>query len=216
MRKKLTIIHTTLATTATISEMIQELFPKHFDIVNIMDDSLLNDIKISGRISSSVIERFIQYACIAKNNQSDAILLACSSLGKAADITRDILDIPIYKIDEPMADKAVEAGNKILVLGTVKSTLEPTSRLIESKRKTQSQIITCTLIPDVFELYRADRKLHDRKIAKVIEEHLNMYDVIVLAQASMANAVEYLEVGKNKILTSLPLGLQQLKAVSEK
>ena len=213
MRKKLTILHTTLATTTTIPAMIRELYPDEFDIVNVLDDSLLNDIKCSGRMSASVIERFIQYACIAKNNGSDALLLACSSLGKAADIARELLDIPLYKIDEPMADQAVNSGNNILVLGTVKSTLEPTSDLIRSKRKSQEQTITCILIPDVFELYEIDREQHDQRIAEVIQEHLNTYDVIVLAQASMANAIQYITQGREKIVTSLPLGLQQLKEI---
>ena len=213
MRKKLTILHTTLATTTTIPAMIQELYPDEFDIVNVLDDSLLNDIKCSGRMSASVIERFSQYACIAKNNGSDALLLACSSLGKAADIARELLDIPLYKIDEPMADQAVNSGNNILVLGTVKSTLEPTSDLIRSKRKSQEQSITCILIPDVFELYEIDREQHDQRIAEVIQEHLNTYDVIVLAQASMANAIQYITQGREKIVTSLPLGLQQLKEI---
>lgn len=213
MRKKLTILHTTLATTTTIPAMIRELYPDEFDIVNVLDDSLLNDIKCSGRMSASIIERFIQYACIAKNNGSDALLLACSSLGKAADIARELLDIPLYKIDEPMADQAVESGNNILVLGTVKSTLEPTSDLIRSKRKSQEQSITCILIPDVFELYEIDREQHDQRIAEVIQEHLNTYDVIVLAQASMANAIQYITQGREKIVTSLPLGLQQLKEI---
>lgn len=213
MRKKLTILHTTLATTTTIPAMIRVLYPDEFDIVNVLDDSLLNDIKCSGRMSASIIERFIQYACIAKNNGSDALLLACSSLGKAADIARELLDIPLYKIDEPMADQAVNSGNNILVLGTVKSTLEPTSDLIRSKRKSQEQSITCILIPDVFELYEIDREQHDQRIAEVIQEHLNTYDVIVLAQASMANAIQYITQGREKIVTSLPLGLQQLKEI---
>ena len=213
MRKKLTILHTTLATTTTIPAMIRELYPDEFDIVNVLDDSLLNDIKCSGRMSASIIERFIQYACIAKNNGSDALLLACSSLGKAADIARELLDIPLYKIDEPMADQAVNSGNNILVLGTVKSTLEPTSDLIRSKRKSQEQSITCILIPDVFELYEIDRERHDQKIAEVIQEHWNTYDVIVLAQASMANAIQYITQGREKIVTSLPLGLKQLQEI---
>ncbi len=213
MRKNLTILHTTLATTTTIPAMIRELYPDEFDIVNVLDDSLLNDIKCSGRMSASVIERFIQYACIAKNNGSDALLLACSSLGKAADIARELLDIPLYKIDEPMADQAVESGNNILVLGTVKSTLEPTSDLIRSKRKSQEQSVTCILIPDVFELYEIDRERHDQKIAEVIQEHWNTYDVIVLAQASMANAIQYITQGREKIVTSLPLGLKQLQEI---
>ena len=213
MRKKLTILHTTLATTTTIPAMIRELYPDEFDIVNVLDDSLLNDIKCSGRMSASVIERFIQYACIAKNNGSDALLLACSSLGKAADIARELLDIPLYKIDEPMADQAVNSGNNILVLGPVKSTLEPTSDLIRSKRKSQEQSVTCILIPDVFELYEIDRERHDQKIAEVIQEHWNTYDVIVLAQASMANAIQYITQGREKIVTSLPLGLKQLQEI---
>ena len=213
MRKKLTILHTTLATTTTIPAMIRELYPDEFDIVNVLDDSLLNDIKCSGRMSASIIERFIQYACIAKNNGSDALLLACSSLGKAADIARELLDIPLYKIDEPMADQAVESGNNILVLGTVKSTLEPTSDLIRSKRKSQEQSVTCILIPDVFALYALDRERHDQKIAEVIQEHWNTYDVIVLAQASMANAIQYITQGREKIVTSLPLGLKQLQEI---
>lgn len=213
MRKKLTILHTTLATTTTIPAMIRELYPDEFDIVNVLDDSLLNDIKCSGRMSASVIERFIRYACIAKNNGSDALLLACSSLGKAADIARELLDIPLYKIDEPMADQAVNSGNNILVLGTVKSTLEPTSDLIRSKRKSQEQSVTCILIPDVFELYEIDRERHDQKIAEVIQEHWNTYDVIVLAQASMANAIQYITQGREKIVTSLPLGLKQLQEI---
>ena len=213
MRKKLTILHTTLATTTTIPAMIRELYPDEFDIVNVLDDSLLNDIKCSGRMSASIIERFIQYACIAKNNGSDALLLACSSLGKTADIARELLDIPLYKIDEPMADQAVNSGNNILVLGTVKSTLEPTSDLIRSKRKSQEQSVTCILIPDVFELYEIDRERHDQKIAEVIQEHWNTYDVIVLAQASMANAIQYITQGREKIVTSLPLGLKQLQEI---
>lgn len=213
MYKKITIIHTTLATASTIPEMIHELYPNHFELVNVMDDSLLNEIKKNGRLSKSVIERFLQYVCIAKNNGSDAILLACSSLGKAADIARLMLDIPILKIDEPMAVKAVELGERIVVLGTVKSTLEPTSDLIESKKKSTKQTITCTLIPNVFELYATNRELHDQRIAEVIQANLDDYDVIVLAQASMANAVHYVEAANKKVLTSLPLGLQQLTSI---
>ena len=210
MSKKITIIHTTLATASTIPSMIRQMYGKAFEIVNVMDDSLLNEIKAKGKMNKEIIERFLQYVIIAKNNGSDGVLLACSSIGEAADISRKVLNIPLLKIDEPMADLAVEKGRRILVLGTVKSTLEPTSKLIESKKKSDDQTIDCLLIPNVFELYGVDRELHDRKIAEVILENKEKYDVIVLAQASMANAVSYAEEVKDKILTSLPLGLKQL------
>lgn len=210
MSKRITIIHTTLATASTIPEMIKKMYGDKFEIINIIDDSLLNEIKLKGEITKSVIERFVLYAIIAQNNSSDAILLACSSIGKAADVARKVVNIPLYKIDEPMAKLAVKQGERILVLGTVRSTLEPTSKLIEKNKQSQSQIIDCIQIPNVFELYSINKKKHDEKIAEVIRANVNNYDVIVLAQASMSNAISYVKEYEEKILTSLPLGLGQL------
>lgn len=213
MKKRLTIIHTTLATTSTIPRLIKEMYPNQLELINIMDDSLLNEINANGYLTKGVIERFIQFACIAEKNKSDAILLACSSIGTCADIARKLISIPIFKIDEPMADKAVMMGTHILVLGTVKSTLEPTSELIRNKKRFENQSIVCQLISDVFPLYKIDQELHDKKIASIIQANLDDYDVIVLAQASMANAIKYVENSTNKVLTSIPLGLHQIKAI---
>ncbi len=211
--KKVTIIHTTLATASTIPSLIEELYPNRFELVNVMDDSLLNEIKAKGSINASIIERFVQYVSIAKNNGSDAILLACSSIGKAADIAREMFDLPILKIDEPMAEQAVKMGDKILVLGTVNSTLKPTLQLIASKRFSPTQQIDCQLIENTFEYYAVDRALHDQKIASVIQANLKQYDAIVLAQASMAGAKQLVDDPKHQILTSLPMGLYQLEII---
>lgn len=207
---KITIIHTTLATASSIPSLIKEKYDNKFEIVNILDDSLLNEIKAQGNITNGVIERFIKYCFIAKENNSDAILLACSSIGKAADIARKFIDIPIYKIDEPMADRA-SSCNSVLVLGTVESTLKPSSELIKSKLGDDKRLDT-KLIEGVFELYSKDKKLHDESIAKVVNENIDLYDVIVLAQASMSGAIEYVS-NKEKILTSLPMGIYQLDAL---
>ncbi|MFR9254755.1 MAG: hypothetical protein ACLVJ6_04085 [Merdibacter sp.] len=45
MKKKLTVIHTTMATVSTIPAMIREMYGDVFTLVNVMDDSLLNEIK---------------------------------------------------------------------------------------------------------------------------------------------------------------------------
>lgn len=211
MRKKITVIHTTPATIMTIPDMIYQMY-RNVEVVNVLDDSMLNEIKAQGFLTKSVVERFTQYVIIAKNNSSDAVLLACSSIGEAGDIARKVVDIPLYKIDEPMADSAVKSGKSILVLGTVQSTLVPTSNLIQSKTIGTSQTVECKLIPGVFELFATDREMHDRKIAEVVEANQASFDVIVLAQASMSNAIHYVT-KKEGILTSLPLGLTQLKTV---
>ena len=46
--KKLTIIHTTVATVLSMPSMIQKMYPDQFEIVNVLDDSMLNEIKANG------------------------------------------------------------------------------------------------------------------------------------------------------------------------
>lgn len=215
MKKKLTIIHTTMATLNTLPSMIEEMYGDRFDIINILDDSLLNEIKAKGSINKGIIERFIHYALIAQNNESDAILLACSSIGKAADIAREIVHIPLYKIDEPMAEAAAEKGQRILVLGTVNSTLMPTSECIKSKINHSSKVVDTLLIPNVFEYYGVDRMHHDEEIAKCVLANQDQYDVIVLAQASMSGAGKLVKDCHAVLLSSLPMGLNQLNALLE-
>lgn len=210
MKKKITIIHTTSATLQSIPTSLKEIYQDAFAFVNVLDDSLLNEIKEEGVLTKGVIERFVQYALIAQQVHSDAILLVCSSIGPCADIARNILSIPVYKIDEPMAQEAVERGKHILVLGTVKSTLEPTAALIQSKADV-SQQVDALYLEGVFDLHSCDIDAHDRRIAQAVETHAKDYDAIVLAQASMAGALRYVGVGKEKVLTSLPKGLYQLK-----
>ena len=60
MKKKLTVIHTTMATVSTIPAMIREMYGDVFTLVNVMDDSLLNEIKEEGTLTRSVIQRFLQ------------------------------------------------------------------------------------------------------------------------------------------------------------
>lgn len=210
MKKKITIIHTTSATLQSIPASLKEIYQDAFAFVNVLDDSLLNEIKEEGVLTKGVIERFVQYALIAQQAHSDAILLVCSSIGPCADIARSILSIPVYKIDEPMAQEAVEQGKRILVLGTVKSTLEPTAALIQSKADAGQQV-DALYLEGVFDLHGCDIDAHDRRIAQAVETHAEDYDAIVLAQASMAGALRYVSVGKEKVLTSLPKGLYQLK-----
>lgn len=213
MTKRLTIIHTTPATIISIPKQIKEIYKDDFEIINLMDDSMLNEIKEKGDLTKSVMQRFMQYVLIAQNNKSDAILLACSSIGVCGNIAREFLSIPLFKIDEPMANQAVTLGNKILVLGTVKSTMKPTVELIQSKANS-NQHIESKFIDGVFDLHESDIDEHDRKIAEVVKSYKDQFDVFVLAQASMAGALRFLQNEKN-VLTSLPLGLYQLKSVIE-
>jgi Asp/Glu/hydantoin racemase len=61
---------------------------------------------------------------------ADAVLVTCSSIGPAVEATRPFCPVPLFRIDEEMADRAIATGPRIGVLATLKSTLEPTRDLV--------------------------------------------------------------------------------------
>lgn len=53
-----------------------------------------------------------------------------NSVGEVVDIAQEMVSVPIYKIDEPMAEKAVQLGKRIAVVATVSSTMGPKGSMI--------------------------------------------------------------------------------------
>ena len=183
--KKLVVIHTSPATVESLTSLIKQEIGK-VEEVNILDDSILKDLIQKNHVEF-VEERWLQYATIAASMGADAVLSACSSVGEIAEKANAKLDIPVYRIDEAMAEKAVQMGNTISVFATLSSTLDPTVNLI--KRKAESLGKDCTLhtvlVPDAYEeLMRGNRSLHNKKIQETVLKYAADSDVLVLAQAS--------------------------------
>ena len=129
MERKVAVIHTIVVTCDGINSRLKALVPDA-EVMNIVDDSLLNDVKKEGMLTKEVTRRLLTYALEAQDWGAELILNACSSVGEGVDVIRPLLKIPYLKIDEPMARIAVEKGEKIAVYGTVETTLEPSARLI--------------------------------------------------------------------------------------
>ncbi|MFJ7157097.1 arylsulfatase [Streptomyces sp. NPDC101118] len=64
----------------------------------------------------------------AADGGAAAVLCTCSSLGAVAEAVP--LAVPVLRLDRPMAAEAVRLGGRVVVLGTVASTLEPTLALL--------------------------------------------------------------------------------------
>jgi Asp/Glu/hydantoin racemase len=186
-------------------------------IVNIVDDSLLADVRSAGRLTPSVTRRMVGYAELAQSSGASAIFNCCSSVGEAVDVIRKLVDIPIVKIDEKMAEEAVNLGRKIAVVATVATTLDPTVRLIESKAVEYGKSIDIErhLVDGAFDLLVAgDTQNHDQLVIGEIQVAATNSDVILLAQASMSRLVGTLE-GKLPVplLSSPKSGVQALKSL---
>ena len=214
MAKVLGVLHTTSVTIAAINELAKRILPD-VRVVNMLDDSLLADVITAEKVTPAVARRIATAVFNLEDAGAELILGACSSIGEALEAVQPFTPVPILRIDRPMAELAVREASRIGVLATVKTTLEPTIRLLEREARTigkQLQIET-RLCSEAFQALTAgDPQQHDELIKKAILELIDQKaELLVLAQASMARIITDLPSLKLPVLSSPPLALEYIK-----
>ncbi|MCU0321859.1 MAG: aspartate/glutamate racemase family protein [Chitinophagaceae bacterium] len=193
-QKTLGLIHTSATLVPVFAELCAKYLPG-IKTFNIVDDSLIKNTIACGTLTKSTAARVVSYAASAKEAGADFILYTCSSIGPAVEIAASLQDIPVLRVDQPMADKAVATGKKIGVIATLSTTLEPTSDLVRRRAIVAGKEIelTSVLCEGAFEaLMSGDAVTHDAKVGEALKQLSKEVDVILLAQASMARVVDTL------------------------
>jgi Asp/Glu/hydantoin racemase len=222
MNKTLALIHTSfvfLNMETSLMKMLSEAMPD-VRLVNIVDDSLLADVLKEGKVTPAITRRMCHYVLAAEQTGAQAILSLCSTMGDTIDVTRKLVSIPIMKIDEAMAEKAVAEGEKIGVLATVSTTLDPTIRLIHSKggdinKQVKTERLLCEGAFQI--LMSGDNAKHDQMVMEKASSSANRVDVFVLAQASMARLESQISQRVGKPVFSSPrLCVERVKQMLER
>jgi Asp/Glu/hydantoin racemase len=219
MGKILTVLHTGLTTVPVIGRQLDELLPTDVTVRHVVDDSLLIDTRKAGFMTDDVAKRIVSYVKLAEEHGSDCVLFACSSVGPAADLARKEVDIPVLKIDEPMAEEAVRRAKRIAILATVPTTLKPTRALVEkAAEESCAKVEIETFLSDkAFDaLSGGDVEAHNRLLIEDIKKCVKEFDLVVFAQASMTNILPSLpEDILAKVITSPRLGVMRTVKVLE-
>ena len=214
--KKIAIIHTSFVIVEEIGKLFNKMIPEA-KLVHIVDDSLLPEILEENKITRKVIRRLLSYFKAAEDTGADVIFNVCSTVGEVADMAREIIDTPIIKIDEKMAEEAVIRGSKIGVAATLHSTMDPTCRLIEKKATQAEKKVTIekTLCPGAYKALISGKKdEHDRIVMDYVKELADRVEVIVFAQSTMARLLDDMEDDlAEMILTSPERGVRQVREV---
>jgi Asp/Glu/hydantoin racemase len=214
MTKMLALIHTTPVLIAGFTDLCKELLPG-VPIFHIVDESLIKNTIQAGRLEKRTIRRLVNQVESAAEAGADAVLVTCSSIGQAVPVARQLFDFPVFRIDEPMAEKAVRSGKRIGALATLRTTLDPTVKLLEETagRQGRSCEIVSSLCEGAFEaVCEGDAPTHDRLVREKLLEMLQRVDVVVLAQASMARIIPQIPEGTKTvpILSSPRLALEHV------
>jgi hypothetical protein len=207
-------IHTSMELVTPVGSLFREILPE-VRLVNLVDDSLLVDVRMAGHVTPCVSHRIVGYGMLSAIGWCGCDLNCCSSAGEAADLLRQMVKILVVKIDQRMAESAGCCSPRIAVIATTTTTPDPTVRLLERLGASQGRSIAIRryLVEGAFDVRMSgDGDKHDRMMLAEIERAAAENDVVVRAQGSIARLVPALQ-GKVQIpvLSNPRLGVEALR-----
>ena len=216
MSKSIAIVETSAVSFAELKELCREIIP-NVKVTQIIDESLIQEVNQNGGPTPFVKRRMFEYFRNAQELGVDLIVNQCSSVGEAADQIAPFLNVPILKIDEAMAEKAVQMGRKIAVVATVESTTGPSVRLIEKKAKELGKEVEVDLHlvegAMMVLIEKNDAETHNRMVLGEVEKAAKENDVVVLAQGSMTVLLPLVSSIESPVLTSPRLCIERVKEI---
>lgn len=183
-------LHSSALHIGTFNALGAELAPE-LKLAHTVREDLLVAAEKAGGLTPSIEIRAGEALLALAEGGAKVVVCTCSTLGPAAERVADDADIPIMRIDRPMADDAVKMGKRIGVCGALESAMTTAMRLLEDSAMRAGR--HCEFTPvhfaDAWESFRAGRLgEYHAAIAEGMSQAAESCDVLVLSQASMAPA----------------------------
>lgn len=213
--KKIAVVHTSLVCYDELKGLWANIIPEA-EIINIIDDSLLSEVSKVGHITPGIVNRMCKYFENAQSLGADLIFTQCSSVGEAAKLAARTVSVPLVRIDEAMAEKAVLLGKKIGVVATVSSTVEPSCSLVKEKALAAGKDVEVVpyLVDGALDvLMREGKEKHNDLVMDTVNKCIDECDVVILAQGSMTALLPRLVDLKKPVFTSPELGVRKAREV---
>ena len=214
-KKVLGVVHAGVWIYQLGMKLIEEVMPD-VKVLTICDDTIQSEFSRLGEVPPHNYYKFATHVRFLQDAGADLVVLGCSTMNRAKHYAQPLVDIPILQIDAPMAEKAVEIGEKIGLLATLKTTVPSSSRLIYEKAEERGKQVEVkqVLCNEAYEKLRGgDVEGHDRLLLAEIDRLSESVDVVVMAQLSMAAMEEKVSQFKVPVLTSGRLGFQRAKNI---
>ena len=217
MGQMLGLIHTSPVLTQTFGALCARQLPG-VEVFHMVDESLIRDTIRAGEVRKVTMRRLLKMVESAGEAGADAVMVTCSSIGEAVTLAQQIFDFPVIRVDEAMAEEAVRTGERLGVMATLRTTLEPTAALLREKAAAMGrkvELVEC-LCDGAFEaVLTGDTATHDRIVSAALLDEMRGVDAVVLAQASMARVVGTMPAGSLKmpVLSSPELSVERAREI---
>jgi Asp/Glu/hydantoin racemase len=208
------LLHTAPALAETFQHALTRL-DEGLDLTHVVDPSLLRRALGAG-VDELVDERVLAHVRHLVATGVQAVLVTCSSIGEAAERAGEQVQVPVVRVDQAMAERAIElaaaGGGRVAVLATLESTLGPTERLLRRMAAGRPEVVVVSDVVAGAAASRSagDSREHDRLVRDRLSRAAADSDVVVLAQASMAPALDAVGSLAAPVLESVSSGSARL------
>jgi len=196
VRRRVAFLHTSPAAVGPLMQYYNTAAPE-FEVWNILEDGILKFFS-AGDYTSAEARLATMVSAARSSYGAEAVMVTCSAvpldlLGRL----RTTAGVPLFKIDDPMARAAVQAGSRIGVAVTFPPTLGPTTKLLEQSAADQGRTldVVARVIPGAYDaLLGGDTARHDELLIGGVEDLAREgVEAVVLAQVSMARVLPQLD-----------------------
>jgi Asp/Glu/hydantoin racemase len=183
-------LHTADVHVGTFDRLVAERAPGATTVHEVRAD-LLDSARRHGLADPAIATGIAQSVAALETQGADVIVCTCSTIGGLAERAPATTRVPVLRIDRPMAASAVRQARRIAVVAAVESTIEPTLSLLRDEAVSAGVDVEIESLPcfDAWPLFESgDLDGYHRFIAAHVDAIDESYDVVVLAQATMAQA----------------------------
>jgi Asp/Glu/hydantoin racemase len=201
---KIALVHATALAMAPVAAAFERLWPEARRM-NLLDDSLSQDLALAGSLDDAMFARFHTLANYAKTCGADAILFTCSAFGPAIESVKRTIGLPALNPNEAMFDEALalcrttaatrETPARIGLLTTFTPSAAPLVLELEAAARLLDLplVIDAACATGAMEAQNSgDGETHDRLIVERAAS-IEQRDVLLLGQFSMARAQAVVE-----------------------
>ena len=197
-----------------VEREIKKQLGAQVELKNYAVPSALEEIRKTGYVTAAPAAKMVKTYMEAVEAGADAILNICSSVGDVVHSVQDLakyLGVPIVMVNDEMCREAVRKGNKIAIMATLPTSIEPTRNiLLRVSREMGKHVEVITVLVDGG--YGLDEEQFKARMAAEAEKIAGQVDVIVFAQGSMAYCEKFIADRFQKTVLSNPyFGAKALK-----
>ena len=212
---KIALIYT-VSTPELKEDVVREVKKElgNVEILNYEIPSVFEEIKSTGYVTAPPAARLIGTYMKAIEDGADAILNICSTTSDIAYSMQEAArytGVPIVIINEEMCREAVRKGEKIAVMATFQSSVDPTRNIISRVAREMGKHVETrdVIVEGGFGL---DPEQFRTLMAAKAKTVADWADVIIFTQGSMAYCEEYIANMYHKLVLSNPrFGAKALK-----